>query len=153
MTGIEPASPAWEAGVLPMNYICVSIYLAEILPANVIIISHLYEIASTFLTNSRLQFASNSRLFLSTFSALGCTQMQILGHSLPLRIHAPGCDLLLPEGRPGPYRSPDDSRRHSPLKNIRPSLHTLRSAHPGPSSSDPGLPPRTSSSWRPALQP
>lgn len=23
MTGIEPASPAWEAGVLPMNYICV----------------------------------------------------------------------------------------------------------------------------------
>ncbi len=22
MTGIEPASPAWEAGVLPMNYIC-----------------------------------------------------------------------------------------------------------------------------------
>ena len=25
MTGIEPASPAWEAGVLPMNYICVSI--------------------------------------------------------------------------------------------------------------------------------
>ena len=24
MTGIEPASPAWEAGVLPMNYICLS---------------------------------------------------------------------------------------------------------------------------------
>src|SRR5699024_5914274 len=23
MTGIEPASPAWEAGVLPMNYICI----------------------------------------------------------------------------------------------------------------------------------
>ena len=22
ITGIEPASPAWEAGVLPMNYIC-----------------------------------------------------------------------------------------------------------------------------------
>ena len=22
MTGVEPASPAWEAGVLPMNYIC-----------------------------------------------------------------------------------------------------------------------------------
>ena len=22
MTGIEPASPAWEASVLPMNYIC-----------------------------------------------------------------------------------------------------------------------------------
>ncbi len=22
MTGIEPASPAWEAGILPMNYIC-----------------------------------------------------------------------------------------------------------------------------------
>jgi hypothetical protein len=25
MTGIEPASPAWEAGVLPMNYICLSV--------------------------------------------------------------------------------------------------------------------------------
>ena len=24
MTGIEPASPAWEAGILPMNYICIS---------------------------------------------------------------------------------------------------------------------------------
>lgn len=24
MTGVEPASPAWEAGVLPMNYICIS---------------------------------------------------------------------------------------------------------------------------------
>ena len=23
MTGIEPASPAWEAGILPMNYICI----------------------------------------------------------------------------------------------------------------------------------
>lgn len=23
ITGIEPASPAWEAGILPMNYICV----------------------------------------------------------------------------------------------------------------------------------
>lgn len=23
MTGVEPASPAWEAGVLPMNYICI----------------------------------------------------------------------------------------------------------------------------------
>lgn len=23
MTGIEPAFPAWEAGVLPMNYICI----------------------------------------------------------------------------------------------------------------------------------
>ena len=22
ITGIEPASPAWEASVLPMNYIC-----------------------------------------------------------------------------------------------------------------------------------
>ena len=22
ITGVEPASPAWEAGVLPMNYIC-----------------------------------------------------------------------------------------------------------------------------------
>jgi hypothetical protein len=22
MTGIEPAYPAWEAGVLPLNYIC-----------------------------------------------------------------------------------------------------------------------------------
>ena len=62
MTGIEPASPAWEAGVLPMNYICVSIYLAEILPANVIIISHLYEIASTFLTNSRLFLSPSSAL-------------------------------------------------------------------------------------------
>ena len=26
ITGIEPASPAWEAGVLPMNYICVYSY-------------------------------------------------------------------------------------------------------------------------------
>ena len=26
MTGIEPASPAWEAGVLPMNYICVKAF-------------------------------------------------------------------------------------------------------------------------------
>ena len=26
ITGIEPASPAWEAGVLPMNYICVYPY-------------------------------------------------------------------------------------------------------------------------------
>ena len=23
ITGIEPASPAWEADVLPMNYICI----------------------------------------------------------------------------------------------------------------------------------
>ena len=23
ITGIEPASPAWEAGILPMNYICI----------------------------------------------------------------------------------------------------------------------------------
>ena len=22
ITGIEPASPAWEASILPMNYIC-----------------------------------------------------------------------------------------------------------------------------------
>ena len=28
MTGIEPASPAWEAGVLPMNYICMYIIIA-----------------------------------------------------------------------------------------------------------------------------
>ena len=27
MTGIEPASPAWEAGILPMNYICVSYFI------------------------------------------------------------------------------------------------------------------------------
>ena len=27
MTGIEPASPAWEAGVLPMNYACKSTQL------------------------------------------------------------------------------------------------------------------------------
>ena len=26
MTGIEPASPAWEAGVLPMNYICINMF-------------------------------------------------------------------------------------------------------------------------------
>ena len=26
LTGIEPASPAWEAGVLPMNYNCISVY-------------------------------------------------------------------------------------------------------------------------------
>lgn len=26
ITGIEPASPAWEAGVLPMNYICMYPY-------------------------------------------------------------------------------------------------------------------------------
>jgi hypothetical protein len=26
ITGIEPASPAWEAGVLPMNYICACLY-------------------------------------------------------------------------------------------------------------------------------
>ena len=26
ITGIEPASPAWEAGVLPMNYICACHY-------------------------------------------------------------------------------------------------------------------------------
>ena len=32
MTGIEPASPAWEAGVLPMNYICLSVATGEILP-------------------------------------------------------------------------------------------------------------------------
>ena len=25
ITGIEPASPAWEAGVLPMNYICMGL--------------------------------------------------------------------------------------------------------------------------------
>ena len=25
ITGIEPASPAWEAGVLPMNHICIRI--------------------------------------------------------------------------------------------------------------------------------
>ena len=24
ITGIEPASPAWEASILPMNYICIS---------------------------------------------------------------------------------------------------------------------------------
>ena len=24
VTGIEPASPAWEAGVLPMNYTCIN---------------------------------------------------------------------------------------------------------------------------------
>ena len=29
-TGIEPASPAWEAGVLPMNYICKVILLYHI---------------------------------------------------------------------------------------------------------------------------
>ena len=25
--GIEPPSPAWEAGILPMNYICIRIFL------------------------------------------------------------------------------------------------------------------------------
>ena len=38
MTGIEPASPAWEAGVLPMNYICTCSYYSirnpEIKPKN-----------------------------------------------------------------------------------------------------------------------
>lgn len=29
MTGIEPASPAWEAGVLPMNYICTEIRYSD----------------------------------------------------------------------------------------------------------------------------
>ena len=29
MTGVEPASPAWEAGVLPMNYICISCIIAH----------------------------------------------------------------------------------------------------------------------------
>ena len=29
MTGIEPASSAWEADVLPMNYICMSITIAH----------------------------------------------------------------------------------------------------------------------------
>ena len=29
MTGVEPASPAWEAGVLPMNYICVLFSIAQ----------------------------------------------------------------------------------------------------------------------------
>ncbi len=24
ITGIEPASPAWEASILPMNYICIN---------------------------------------------------------------------------------------------------------------------------------
>ena len=24
ITGVEPASPAWEASILPMNYICIS---------------------------------------------------------------------------------------------------------------------------------
>ncbi len=28
ITGIEPASPAWEAGVLPMNHICISKIIA-----------------------------------------------------------------------------------------------------------------------------
>lgn len=36
MTGIEPASPAWEAGVLPMNYICLrcfnEVYYTSYLP-------------------------------------------------------------------------------------------------------------------------
>ena len=30
MTGIEPASPAWEAGVLPMNYICTTLILYHV---------------------------------------------------------------------------------------------------------------------------
>lgn len=25
--GIEPPSPAWEAGILPMNYICICMFL------------------------------------------------------------------------------------------------------------------------------
>lgn len=29
IAGIEPVSPAWEAGVLPMNYICVYIIIAR----------------------------------------------------------------------------------------------------------------------------
>ncbi len=27
ITGIEPASPAWEASILPMNYICMSVII------------------------------------------------------------------------------------------------------------------------------
>ncbi len=27
ITGIEPASPAWEASILPMNYICMTIII------------------------------------------------------------------------------------------------------------------------------
>ena len=38
MTGIEPASSAWEADILPMNYIC----------KTVIIISHFLENSSEF---------------------------------------------------------------------------------------------------------
>ena len=30
MTGIEPAYPAWEAGVLPMNYIRVEMIIAPL---------------------------------------------------------------------------------------------------------------------------
>ena len=33
MTGIEPASPAWEAGVLPMNYICDRLYYSTYITA------------------------------------------------------------------------------------------------------------------------
>ncbi len=29
MTGIEPASSAWEADVLPMNYICMSLSILQ----------------------------------------------------------------------------------------------------------------------------
>lgn len=30
MTGIEPASSAWEADILPMNYICNKISIAQL---------------------------------------------------------------------------------------------------------------------------
>ena len=30
VTGIEPARPAWEAGVLPLNYTCVSLIISHI---------------------------------------------------------------------------------------------------------------------------
>ena len=32
IAGIEPVSPAWEASVLPMNYICMAIIIAWSVP-------------------------------------------------------------------------------------------------------------------------
>ena len=46
ITGIEPASPAWEAGVLPMNYICM--YLS---------ISLFLKIQEDFQTKNSLTFS------------------------------------------------------------------------------------------------
>lgn len=34
MTGIEPASSAWEADILPMNYICTTLILYHIFKIN-----------------------------------------------------------------------------------------------------------------------